>query len=277
MTGNTISSAPRSLEQRPAFDAIAAEYDQIFAYSTLGRAQRSLVHEALRGCFREGQRILDLNCGTGEDAIHLASQGISIVACDISERMIAVARHKASGRRSGAPITFAICANEHLDNLERHAPFDGVLSNFGGLNCTADLAQVARALSALVRPGAEVFLCMLGPVCAWEILGYAARAEWSKAFRRMRPGGTEARIGNASLHVRYPAVRGLRRAFAPSFTLVSWRGIGVALPPSWMEPAFQNRPSAVRLLTSIDRWLGALPIFRGLADHILLHFVREEK
>jgi len=63
----------------------------------------------------------------------------------------------------------------------------------------------------------------------------------------------------------------------PSFALVSWRGIGVALPPSWMEPAFHDRPSAVRLLTTVDRWLGTLPVFRGLADHILLRFVREDK
>jgi len=277
LTGNTVSNALRSTQQRPAFDAIAGDYDRIFTNSILGKAQRSLVHESLHGNFREGQRILDLNCGTGEDAIYLASQGISIVACDISERMIAVARYKASSREPGAPITFAICANEHLSNLERHAPFDGVLSNFGGLNCTADLAQVAGALSRLVRPGGQVFLCMLGPICIWEILGFAARGEWSKAFRRTKRGGAEARIDGESLHVHYPTVREIQCAFDPSFALVSWRGIGVALPPSWMEPAFHDRPSAVRLLTTVDRWLGTLPVFRGLADHILLRFVREDK
>jgi ubiquinone/menaquinone biosynthesis C-methylase UbiE len=270
LVGRTLPSL-----QRPAFDAIADEYDRIFTDSVLGKAHRSLVHAAIRGHFRKGQRILDLNCGTGEDAICLASQGMSVVAGDISERMLAVARHKASRRTSGTPITFAICANEHLGNLERHAPFDGVLSNFGGFNCTADLTQVALALAQLVRPGGEVFLCLMGRVCVWEILWDVIHGCWSKAFRRLKSGGTRAIIGGTTLNIHYPSVREMRRAFAPSFHLASWRGIGVALPPPWMEPVLHRHSSVVDMLARVDRWLGILPVFRGLSDHILFRFVRE--
>ena len=266
------------LHQKPAFDAIAQDYDRIFTHSVLGRAQRSLVYEALRGHFHKGQRILDLNCGTGEDAINLASQGISVLACDVSERMIEVARSKAEiARQARSAIDFAVCANENLDLLRSEAPFDGVLSNFGGLNCTGDLGGVARSLSHLVRPGGKVFLCVLGRFCAWEIFWYSVCAQWRRAFRRMRAGGTEARIGYEVLRVHYPTVREYRDAFAPSFKLLSWRGIGVVLPPSWMEPLFQHRQALVNLLTHIDRTLGLVPPFRGVADHILFHFVREGK
>jgi hypothetical protein len=44
-----------------------------------------------------------------------------------------------------------------------------------------------------------------------------------------------------------------------------------------MEPIFQDHPSFVDWLTQIDRWLGVVPGFRGVADHVLLRFVREEK
>jgi ubiquinone/menaquinone biosynthesis C-methylase UbiE len=277
MTAYTANSALARLNPSPAFDGIAQDYDRIFTHSLLGRAQRSLVHEALRGHFREGQRILDLNCGTGEDAIHLASRGLSVLACDISERMIDVARVKAALHQSKPPIDFAVCANENLDLLRDQAPFDGVLSNFGGLNCTPDLAAVARSLSHLVRPGGKVFLCMIGRFCAWEIFWHSMRAQWSKAFRRIRPGGVEARIGAAGLRVFYPGVRELRDALAPSFRLVSWRGIGVVLPPSWMEHYFQHRHGLVDFLARADRTLGLIPIFRGTADHILFQFVREGK
>ena len=264
------------LHQTPAFDAIARDYDRIFTHSILGKAQRSLIHEALRGYFRSGQRVLDLNCGTGEDAIHLASTGVSVVACDVSERMVEIARTKAAAQPELA-LSFTVCANEDLDALRDQGPFDGVLSNFGGLNCTADLAGVGRSLAHLVRPGGEVFLCLLGPFCAWEVFWYSVRAQWRKAFRRMQPGGTEAKIGGAVLRVHYPSVRQIQNAFASSFELVSWRGVGVVLPPSWMEPLFQHHPALVNLLTSIDRTLGRVPVFRGVADHILFHFVREGK
>ena len=62
--------------EAPVFDAIAEEYDRIFTDSVIGKAQRSLVHAALNDRFYMGQRILELNCGTGEDAILLASQGL---------------------------------------------------------------------------------------------------------------------------------------------------------------------------------------------------------
>lgn len=277
MSTQTATGALPRPHPSPVFDAIAWDYDRIFTHSILGRAQRSLVHEALRGHFHEGQRILDLNCGTGEDAIHLAAQGLSVVACDISERMIDVARSKAALRQLRSGIDFAVCANENLDHLQSRGPFDGVLSNFGGLNCTADLAAVGRSLSHLVRPGGNVFLCMLSHCCAWEMCWYSIRGKWRKAFRRIRAGGTEARIGAADLHVYYPTVREFRNVFAPSLKLVSWRGIGVVLPPSWMEPYFQHRHRLVDVLARVDRTLGFAPMFRGVADHILFHFVREDK
>ena len=277
MTVQIAGSALPLSPQGAAFDAIAYDYDRIFTHSILGKAQRLLVHEALRGHFRKGQRVLDLNCGTGEDAIHLASQGVSVLACDVSERMLEIARIKAAAHGSELTLDFAVCANEDLNALHDRAPFDGVLSNFGGLNCTADLAGVARSLVHLVRPGGEVFLCMLGPFCAWEIFWYSVRAQWRKAFRRMKPGGAEAKIGAAGIRVYYPTVRAIQNAFASSFELVSWRGVGVVLPPSWMEPLFQHHPALVSLLTRVDRTLGRAPVFRAAADHILFHFVREGK
>jgi ubiquinone/menaquinone biosynthesis C-methylase UbiE len=276
MTAEAITDVLPSPRESSAFDGIAQDYDRIFTHTLLGRAHRALVHELLGRQVREGHRVLDLNCGTGEDAVHLASSGASVVACDISERMIGIAWQKAADSPVGSQIRFVVCANEHLDGLADYGPFDAILSNFGGLNCTCDLAHVARELSRMVRPGGKVFLCMMGRVCAWEIVWYAARADISKAFRRLSPGGTCASIGGTSVQIHYPSVSDVRRAFAPWFTLQSWRGVGVVLPPSWLASRFQGCPRLIDVLKNADRWLGALPVFRGLADHILVQLAREE-
>jgi ubiquinone/menaquinone biosynthesis C-methylase UbiE len=277
VTAQTASEILPSLSQSAAFDGIAQDYDRIFTHSLLGRAHRSLVHSVLRRHLRKGQRVLDLNCGTGEDAIYLASLGVPVLACDISVRMVEVARQKAECSGYGSIVELMVCANEQLANLADRGPFDAILSNFGGLNCTADLAQVASELSRLVRPGGRIFLCMINRSCAWEILWYATRGNWRKAFRRLSPGGTRASIGGTNLDVRYPSVSDMRRAFAPLFRLESWSGIGVVLMPSGLASGFQERKWLIDLLKRIDRWLGALPLFRGFADHILFEFVREEK
>ena len=55
-----------------AFDSLAAKYDDLFTRSVIGRAQRGAVWEALVDRFEPGAHILELNCGTGEDAVYLA-------------------------------------------------------------------------------------------------------------------------------------------------------------------------------------------------------------
>ncbi len=260
-----------------AFDRVAAQYDEIFTHSAVGKAQRQLVHRELRPILVRGSRILDLNCGTGEDALNFGAQGVEVLACDASPAMIDVCRRKLQAAGAALPVEFLACANENLADLIGFGPFDGALSNFGGLNCTADLGAVSRQLAPLVRPGGALFICIMGRVCAWEISWYVLTSRWGTAFRRLRPSGATATIGGLRLRVSYPSVRQVAHACAPWFRIKACRGIGVFLPPSWLEPFFRNRPRTLRFLQWLDWRLGALPLVRGLGDHVLLRFVREEQ
>ena len=67
-----------------AFDALAERYDGMFTNSLIGRAQRDAVWSMAIRTFKCGDRILELNCGTGEDALFLAHHGITVLACDAS-------------------------------------------------------------------------------------------------------------------------------------------------------------------------------------------------
>jgi len=88
------------------FDVVSRTYDSTFSASEIGRAQRRSVWEAMDRTFQKGQRILEINCGTGIDALHLAGRGVEVVACDSASGMIAVAAasrrifESISGRRS---------------------------------------------------------------------------------------------------------------------------------------------------------------------------------
>ena len=69
---------------RSAFDELAQAYDSTFSGSVLGRLLRERVWWRLDSAFGAGQRVLDVGCGTGEDAMHLASRGVHVVATDAS-------------------------------------------------------------------------------------------------------------------------------------------------------------------------------------------------
>ena len=256
-----------------AFNIIAKDYDEIFTQSLIGRTQRNSVWEILRQTFKRGDRVLEINCGTGEDALFLARNGISVMACDASEQMITIANRRLLEEAPQAEINFRTLPSEQLSDLQPNIPFDGVLSNFSGLNCVEDVREVARQLAALVKPGAQALLCFSTRVCLWEIAWFALRGDFRRAFRRMR-GRTNATVGGQVVRVWYPTMRQLRAAFSPWFTLQSCVGSGVAIPPSYVEMWAQQHPRMFRMLCAVDRHLKMLPLLRVCGDHMLLVFRR---
>jgi ubiquinone/menaquinone biosynthesis C-methylase UbiE len=257
------------------FDAIAASYDDTFTASKIGRAQRASVWKKLENAFQPGNSVLEIGCGTGVDACFLAERGVTVVACDSSPQMLnlAIRRIRKNGRdRSVRPH---LLAAEDIASL-RNRSFDGAFSNFGALNCIGDLHQFARDLAILLKPGATALLCWMGPCCVWEIAWYLAQGNPAKAFRRFRRGGVTARLAEgATVRVHYPTIRRLRRTFTPEFRLVSFKGIGVSVPPSYMEYWANRFPRLFDLSMRADSVLGHCPGLRAFADHILLEFRRE--
>ena len=240
----------------PPFDHLAARYDALWTTTAIGRAQRNLVWRDMDPLFQPGMRILDIGCGTGEDAAHFAARGVTVYATDAAPAMVQVAQ-----ARGG--FTAAVCRAEELAQIG--GTFDGAISNFGALNCVEDLSAVAGSLAHLVRPGGRVAICLLGRFCAWETLYYGVRWEWSKAFRRTNP------VAYQGITVYYPAAAEIRAAFAPNFELQRWTGIGFCVPPSYVKlPA-----AMVRVLAACDRHLARLPLLRALADHRLFLLVRK--
>ena len=209
------------------FDAIATTYDDAFSNSSTGRVQRRLVWIETDRIFRAGQRILEINCGTGIDALHLASRGIEVIACDSAPGMIAVAQHRLKTSPIRTAVDFRCLPTEQIALLEKGGPYDGILSNFAGLNCLSDLNSAARDLARLLRPGGKAILCFFGRLCLWEICSYLAGRDFRKAFRRFHRKGVVATLAPGStVVVHYPSVPSLRRLFSPHFRLESWRGVG---------------------------------------------------
>lgn len=275
---STAESALGSESIARAFDTLAETYDDVFTRSQIGRAQRATVHRELDRAFRPGQHILEINCGTGVDAVHLGRRGVVVIACDASPRMIEVARKRTAGAEIERRPEFLVLPVERIATLteaEGRGRFDGAFSNFAGLNCVADLSPVAQGLGALLKPGAILLLCVFGRFCAWEILWYLMHGKPRKAFRRLRPDGDCARLADgAVVHAHYPAVRTLARLFAPHFRLKEWKGVGVAVPPTYLESVSCRFPRVFAALREIDRWVGSYPVVRGMADHVLLRFER---
>ena len=269
---------PLAMAQPPAalvFDQMAREYDDVFTNSMIGRAQRDAVWSVLIQIFRSGDHVLELNCGTGEDALFLARNGISVTACDASEQMIQIASGRLGKEASGVPVQFNLLPTEHIRELQPLTQFDGIFSNFSGLNCVADLTQTAEDMATLLSPGAPLLVCLSTRFCLWEMLWFTLHGNFRKAFRRCS-GHATAKVGEFTVDVYYPTIRELQTLFSPSFVMRSCAGIGVTVPPSYVEAWIRNHPKGLSMLRTIDKAISCYPGFRVFGDHVLLHFERAQ-
>ncbi|MBC9033492.1 methyltransferase domain-containing protein [Sphingomonas sp. JC676] len=258
------------MDQATPFDGMAVDYDRTFTTSAIGRHLRAAVWRRFDAAFQPGERILELNCGTGEDAIHLGGRGVHVLATDISETMLDVARARVERAGLTGMVDLARVAIEELP-LSAPRWFDGAISNFGGLNCVDDLPAVARGLAEMLRTGAPALLCVMGPAVPWEWGWYLAHGQPRKALRRLRRGGTRWR----GLTIRYPSIGAVRRAFAPYFAERRVAAIGALVPPSYAEAWAMRHP---RVLATLDRWerrVETFPPLPSLADHYLIELERK--
>ena len=257
-----------------AFDNIAELYDEMFTRTLVGRIQRDAVWEIARRHFQAGDSILELNCGTGEDAFFLAASGMNVLACDISSGMIEVANRRKERSRVGPEVEFLVLATEDLRVLHDGPRFDGVFSNFSGLNCVGDLGAVAQNLARLIRPGGRAVLCLTNKYCLWEMAWYSLRGRFRKAFRRWTSDGISASVGNGTVTVHYPTLRHILKSFSQNFKPLEVRGVGIAVPPSYIEAWVRNKQWWLSLASSLDRRISRLPLLRGLGDHIVIALER---
>ena len=116
-----------------------------------GRPQPAIVHLARDGAFTGA--VLDAGCGTGENALHVAAQGLPVLGVDVAGTALAIAREKAAER--GLDAEFLAADALHLDRLGR--TFDTVIDC--GLFHAFDRDErraYAASLAAVTRPGGEV-------------------------------------------------------------------------------------------------------------------------
>jgi SAM-dependent methyltransferase len=258
--GKTVQSQPA------AFDSIAGGYDAEFTTSALGRVLRRMVWERFAACFAPQSSLLELGCGTGEDAIHLAKLGHRVLATDASPRMVDCARRKAEAAGVAGRIRFRVVPMESLSTVLGTEIFDGVYSNFGAVNCAPDLAALAARLALRLAPKAPLVWVIMGRVVPWEMGWYLLRGDPRRAFRRFRRAGSEWR----GLTVRYPTPRRCARLLEPHFVDSLVRPLGVILPPSYAADWLERNPRMRTWLARVERALFERARGAGFSDHYVL-------
>ncbi len=261
------------------FDSVAGRYDQVFTDSAIGTLQREAVHRHLE-CRILGEKplsILELGCGTGEDAAFFAERGHTVTATDISPAMLELTQAKAEGsgltdRIRTIPLDLQ---NPLCSGLE--GPFDLIFSNFGALNCIdeAGLRNLAEKLVPITTIGSHAVFVVMPRACLWESSYFLFRVRPRSAFRRFGGGPVSAAVGGTSVPTWYHSPGAVVRAFEPAFQRQAVIPVGFAVPPSFLEPWAGRNPRALAALAKTDQIVRPIGLLASISDHALIHLGRK--
>jgi SAM-dependent methyltransferase len=256
------------LDTQRAFDSVAADYDGPRGNNALIQRMRVTLWDTVQSEVAAGSRLLDLGCGTGIDAVEFAQRGYQVVASDWSPQMVERARNRAVAADLQSQVTAAHVGIHQLDRLE--AGFDGIYSNFGPLNCAPDLGVVASECARLVNPGGKLVFSVIGRVCPWELGYYALKGRFKRATVRAARGATAVGMNRHTIWTYYYLPREFYRAFAPHFSLTSYRALSLFMPPPYLVDYYERHRERCEWLGRLDDRYGALPLLRDMGDHFLI-------
>lgn len=253
--------APPSCER--AFTLQSKNYDANEIDHPILTWMRSRVRRHAMKFLKPSDTILDINAGTGLDAVYFSQRGHPVLATDSSAGMIEQIRKK-TGQ---LPLRIQRCSFTDLHEIEAGS-FDFVLSNFGGLNCTHDLIPVATGLPRLLKKDAFVTLVIMPRYCLWEWL-HVLKGNFRLATRRLRKK-ILANIEGVPVPTFYHSPRTVVKIFREHFTLVALEGLAVISPPPYMKHFALRHEALYHQLTRIDELICTWPVLRLLGDHYIL-------
>lgn len=256
---------------RGAFSAIAPEFESSLENSTTASFREEL-YRIISTVIRPGDSVLDVNCGTGIDALALAARGFRVTGVDISPGMLREAGKKAASR----PELGLEFLESSFDDLSAVAgrTFDLVMSNFGGLNCTATPWEAIERMAAVTKPDGYVLAVIMPRTSIWEIVAGLVRFNLRAAFRRMRTSAPSTGFRDWTFPVFYFSLRTMLRRTSRWLRTRRIRGVWIVSPPPHAESFRRRFPRMSVVLAWIDGKIAGFPLVRALGDHVMILFQR---
>lgn len=263
------------MQERASFDEYASEYDAHFTFSHIGKLQRARVWYYMQDALIVPKNILEINCGTGYDAMELAKQGHTVTATDASGKMIEVAKAR---KKDGAVKTkpyFEQAKFSELKEKLQGQKFDLIFSNFGGLNCidAVELKKLSADLAELLTSNGKMVFVIMARKCGWERLYFTLKGNKTRANRRRSKNGVQTMISTSTFNTWYYSPQEVEHIFEEHFSMEAVYPVGLFIPPSYLEAYFAKYPTQLKVLAVLEN-LFATSMLSNYADHFVIELNR---
>jgi len=253
-----------------AFTAQSDIFDDLYGSNTIINYKRERVRAHVLQYLNPGGTILELNSGTGEDAIYFAAKGHRVHATDISAGMQNQLKLKVEKHQLGDRVSNELCSYTNLSHLDNKGPYDLIFSNFAGLNCTDELDKVLSSLSPLLNPSGVVTLVILPKFCLWETM-LLFKGKFRTAFRRFfSSNGRKAHIEGSYFKCWYYNPSYIISRLKNQFDVLSIEGLCTIVPPSYIENFAEKHSSTYEFMKRQEDKLKTKWPWKYIGDYYII-------
>ncbi|HWY12245.1 MAG TPA: class I SAM-dependent methyltransferase [Bacteroidia bacterium] len=264
---NEIISQEQNVSE--AFSRQAVHFDNYDLQNPVIQRMRKQVHTHLLSLLNPGDQILELNSGTGIDAIFLARNNFSVHATDNAEGMLKMIKQKITALGLEKKISLQKCSFNDLEDI-KGKKFDHIFSNFGGLNCSENIDIVIKQFEDLLKPGGRVTLVIMPTICPWELL-LALKGNFRTAFRRLTKKGVRSHLEGIYFDTYYYSARRVLNAFDKKlYEKICIKGLAILSPPPYLDKFCKKYPKIFKMLCRAEEKIDQLPPFNSWADHFII-------
>ncbi len=250
------------------FSSIYEEYETLSKENYCDIFRRNGIRKHVELFLNPKDAILEINAGSGIDAVYFAKKGYSVLATDLADNAGIYINNKIKEQKI-QNLEFQKCSFSNLKSIENRK-FNHIFSNYGGLNCTENLEEIFNQFKDLLHPKGFVSLVIMPKFYPWEM---ATILKGNKnAFRRFKKNNTLANVGNYSIKTFYHTPKQVKMAMGENFTHIKTRNIGTFYP-SLHYHSFQKHQKTMHFLMRFDTWINnKLLIPKGIGDYFILTF-----
>ena len=256
------------------FSKIAKEYEDLEQKSTLIQYKRKQIRGHLLSRLQDESSILEINCGSGLDALYFAKKGHKVLATDIAEGMLKEVDTKILANNLQGTLSMKKLSFADLSQLEQNK-FDCLYSSFGGLNCVDSslLNKVLQDAGSIIRHGGIITLVIMPKITMYEWHNIFKGKK--SAFRRLKKGGVMANVEGEKVRTFYHSARHVSKLLNKNFEEIRVENI-FTIGPSGSSYNFPvNHRRVFSLLTKFDNFCNKTSFLKGFGDYYIISAKRK--
>ncbi len=259
------------MKYKPAKEAFTAQsdiFDSTYSSSLITNYKRKRVRAMMNKILPSKADILEINAGTGEDAIYFAQKGHKVHATELSDGMFKNLNQKVKTKGLKDQISTEQLDYHNLKDSNQNK-YDVIFSNFGGLNCTNKIAEVLKQMPPYLKEGGKICLTIMPPLSLWEWLSIF-KGNFKLALRRFKKNGTKSHIEGKYFLSWYHKPKTIQKILAKECNLMELEGLCVFAPPVHYERHFIKYEGIFNFLVSLEEKLCRIYPFNSIGDYYII-------